>query len=120
MFGYGEWLLPFLSLSFHGEAQKWPTFWRAEGDFLPGAKGDRVFYERGLNVRGEGLETLARRVLPYFQRTDTHFARISKRRPKKKRMNSPRLWRANASSSANTAKPATSQRATVEKQRCTV
>ncbi len=69
----GDWLLPFLPLSFHGEAQKWPTFWRAEGDFLPGAKGDRVFYERGLNVRDEGLEILARRVLPYFQRTDTHF-----------------------------------------------
>ena len=69
----GEWLLDFLPLSFHGEAEKWPTFWRMEGDFLPDAKGDRVFYERGLNVRGEGVQTLARRVLPYFQRTDTHF-----------------------------------------------
>jgi hypothetical protein len=69
----GEWLLDFLPLSFEGEAEKWPTFWRMEGDFLPDAKGDRVVYERGLNVKPEGVETLVRRVLPYFQRTDTHF-----------------------------------------------
>jgi hypothetical protein len=69
----GQFLLDFLPLSFHGEAEKWPTFWRATQDFLPQAQGDRVFYQRGLCVRGEGLETLVQRVLPYFQRTDTHF-----------------------------------------------
>jgi hypothetical protein len=66
-------LLDFLPISFAGEAKLWPTFWRANDAFLPQAKGDRVFYERGLNVLGEGCQTLAQRVLPYFQRTDTHF-----------------------------------------------
>jgi hypothetical protein len=70
----GEFLLDFLPLSFHGEAAKWPTYWRATPEFLPHAKGDRVHYERGLNARGDGLQTLASRVLPYFQRTDTHFS----------------------------------------------
>lgn len=69
----GELALDFLPISFAGEAKMWPTFWRASAAFLPQAKGDRVFYERGLNVQGEGCETLVRRVLPYFQRTDTHF-----------------------------------------------
>ncbi len=79
----GEFLLDFLPLSFEGESPKWPTFWRSNAEFLPEMKGDRVFYERGLNVRGlngngldgggVGTEVLLQRVLPYFQRTDTHF-----------------------------------------------
>jgi hypothetical protein len=42
---------------------------------LAGFAGDKVFYQRGLNVRGgKGTRTLAERVLPYFQRTDEHFS----------------------------------------------
>jgi hypothetical protein len=70
----GNWLLGFLPLQFEGEAERWPTYWRVQNSFLPHVKGDRVFYERGLNVRAEGSQALAQRVLPYFQRTDVHFS----------------------------------------------
>ncbi len=69
-----NWLFDFLPLQFEGEAERWPTFWRVSSDFLPHVKGDRVFYERGLNVRAQGAQVLAQRVLPYFQRTDVHFS----------------------------------------------
>jgi hypothetical protein len=69
----GKFLLDFLPLTFHGETEKWPTYWRAASEFLPEINGDRVFYERGLNVTADGGEILIRRVLPYFRRTDVTY-----------------------------------------------
>jgi len=86
--------LPVLPLKFAGEAEKWPTYWRIRREFvarsgvanatqnetgdslcLAGLAGDRVCYQRGMNVRGgKGTRVLADRVLPYFQRDDTHFS----------------------------------------------
>lgn len=71
----GQWALDFLPLKFEGEAEKWPTFWRAKEQFDAGlALSDRVHYERGLNVAPQELEVLVERVLPYFQRTDVTFS----------------------------------------------
>ncbi len=70
----GEWALDFLPLDFAGEAEKWPTFWRAKAEFEANLSlSDRVHYARGFNVVPEGLEILVERVLPYFQRTDARF-----------------------------------------------
>ncbi len=54
----GRWALDFLPLAFDGEAEKFPTYWRARAAFAPGlAVSDRVFYARGLNVLpGAGTE----------------------------------------------------------------
>ena len=71
----GKWALDSLPLSFDGEAEAWPTYWRVRREAAPGMAGsDRVFYQRGMNVAAEGLTILADRVLPYFQRTDEHFS----------------------------------------------
>ena len=68
--------LPFLPIKFSGEAEKWPTYWRARKGFeFPVGPGDKVCYQRGMNVRGgKGTRVLADRVLPYFQRDDRHFS----------------------------------------------
>jgi hypothetical protein len=76
--GFGEdgrWKLDFLPLEFHGEVEKFPTYWRTTEAFWKEAKGsDRVFYEAGLQVTGgEDTNVLIERVLPYFKRTDAHF-----------------------------------------------
>lgn len=72
----GNWALGFLPLSFHGEVEKFPTYWRARREFAPGMSGsDRVFYAQGLNARGgKGTRVLVERVLPYFKRTDLTFS----------------------------------------------
>ncbi|MGI4787701.1 MAG: alpha-L-fucosidase [Janthinobacterium lividum] len=72
----GQWALDFLPLSFHGETDRWPNYWRVRPEFSPELnRSDRVFYTRGLNaVGGDGTEILADRVPPYFQRTDIHFS----------------------------------------------
>ena len=71
----GSWKLDFLPLTFHGQVEKFPTYWRTAEAFWKEARGsDRVFYEAGLEVTGgEGAEVLIERVLPYFKRTDAHF-----------------------------------------------
>ena len=71
----GEWALEFLPLQFEGDGEKYPTFWRVNEKFAPAlALGERVVYSRGKNVLADGLEVLAQRVLPYFQRTDVTFS----------------------------------------------
>ena len=71
----GEWALEFLPLRFEGDGEKFPTFWRVSESFAPAlALGERVVYHQGKNVLSDGLEVLAQRVLPYFQRTDVFFS----------------------------------------------
>jgi hypothetical protein len=72
----GEWALDFLPLSFKGEADKYPTFWRARRAFWPElSASDRVVYSKGMNViPGAGVDVLVDRVLPYFNRTDLTFS----------------------------------------------
>jgi hypothetical protein len=74
----GHWALGFLPLKFEGEADKFPTYWRAEENFWPaGSSSDRVFYGQGTNVVADeqsATQVLVRRVDPYFQRTDAHFS----------------------------------------------
>jgi hypothetical protein len=72
----GKWALDFLPLEFHGEVEKFPTYWRAREDFDAAMhRSDRVFYQQGLNVSGgEGTRILVDRVLPYFKRTDVTFS----------------------------------------------
>lgn len=71
----GDWALNFLPLQFAGDGEKYPTFWRVNEDFAPHlALGERVIYAQGKNVKTDGLEVLAQRVLPYFQRTDVTFS----------------------------------------------
>ena len=72
----GSWALDFLPLEFKGTTSKWPTYWRIPHSFNPDfSQGDRVFYERGLNVLGgEGTHVLVERVLPYFRRNDFSFS----------------------------------------------
>ena len=70
----GEWALPFLPLTFHGETSKYPTFWRSTPTFwADAADSDRVIYSAGMNALAPGTETLIHRVLPYFKRTDAHY-----------------------------------------------
>ncbi len=69
----GRWGLPSVPLSFEGEVEMWPNYWRARPDFSVEHGGnDRVCYRRGLKVRGG--KTLVDRVLPYFQRTEERFS----------------------------------------------
>jgi len=72
----GNWALDFLPLSFAGEVEKYPTFWRAKKSFDSDmSRSDRVFYGQGMNVKkGKGLKVLVDRVLPYFKRTDVTFS----------------------------------------------
>jgi hypothetical protein len=72
----GNWALDFLPLSFHGEVDKYPTYWRARDTFWPEfSKSDRVAYSQGVNVEGgAGSEVLIDRVLPYFKRSDVKFS----------------------------------------------
>lgn len=72
----GHWALDFLPLSFDGEVEKHPTFWRAKKSFAPEmSASDRVFYAQGMNVKkGKGLKVLVERVLPYFKRSDITFS----------------------------------------------
>jgi len=72
----GKWALDFLPLTFEGEVEKFPTYWRARAAFDPVLSiSDRVFYQQGLNVvPGAGTEILVDRILPYFKRTDLHFS----------------------------------------------
>jgi len=72
----GKWALDFLPLSFHGEVEKFPSFWRAQASFWPkAAKSDRVFYTQGMNaLGGKGTSVLIERVLPYFNRTDVTYS----------------------------------------------
>ena len=71
----GRWALDFLPLTFHGEVEKFPTYWRSRPEFSREmSSSDRVFYQQGRNVRGgEGTAVLVDRVLPYFKRTDVQF-----------------------------------------------
>jgi len=71
----GKFVLDFLPLTFHGDGEKFPTYWRAT-DEMRGVLGtsDRVFYQAGVNVTGgHGTRVLSERVLPYFNRTDIRF-----------------------------------------------
>lgn len=72
----GKWALDFLSLSFAGSVEKYPTYWRAREDFWPElAHSDRVIYSQGANLKpSRNLEVLVDRVLPYFRRTDLTFS----------------------------------------------
>jgi hypothetical protein len=71
-----QWALDFLPFSFHGEVEKYPTFWRTQAGFIESmASSDRVFYEQGLQVKaGAGSQTLVERVLPYFKRTAINYS----------------------------------------------
>ena len=72
----GKWALDFLPLSFSGETEKYPTYWRARPDFDAALhRSDRVFYQRGMNATGgDKTHVLVDRVLPYFKRTDVTFS----------------------------------------------
>lgn len=71
-----EHALDFLPLSFHGEVDKYPTYWRAKKDFSADmSRSDRVFYQAGIFAKGgAGTQVLVDRVLPYFKRTDVKFS----------------------------------------------
>lgn len=72
----GKWALDFLPISFAGDDDNFPTFWRAAPSFWPemGAS-DRVVYSQGTNViAGRGCRVLVRRVPPYFKRSDLKFS----------------------------------------------
>ena len=72
---HGEWALDFLPVKYLGELEMQPTYWRATKEFWPEVSAsDRVFYEPGLKLEPtENSRVLVDRVLPYFERTDTHF-----------------------------------------------
>lgn len=72
----GNWALDFIPLSFDGEVEEYPTFWRAKKTFAPDmSESDRVFYEAGMNVKkGKETKVLVDRVLPYFKRTALTFS----------------------------------------------
>jgi Hypothetical glycosyl hydrolase 6 len=71
----GTWALDFLPVQYQGELEIKPTYWRTSPEFwLEAHRSDRVFYEPGLNFSClPGAWILVDRVLPYFERTDTHF-----------------------------------------------
>lgn len=71
----GHWALDFLPLTFAGDTEKFPTYWRPRPTFWSErAASDRVIYAQGANViPGSGTEILVDRVPPYFRRTDLTF-----------------------------------------------
>ena len=72
----GKWALPPMAFAAAvSKAAGKPVYWRARADFDPDmAQADRVIYERGRDVHaGRGATVLIDRVLPYFDRTDSHF-----------------------------------------------
>ena len=71
----GRWALDFLPVRVDGELEITPTFWRTKPDFWSEAStSDRVMDTPGLKLSGlTGAHTLVDRVLPYFQRSDTHY-----------------------------------------------
>lgn len=72
----GHWALDFLPLTFHGETEKFPTFWRVQDSFNTSmSASDRVFYQSGMQIKaGKGAKVLVDRVLPYFKRTAVTFS----------------------------------------------
>jgi hypothetical protein len=72
----GDRAMDFLPLTFVGETEKFPTYWRARASFDRAmSRSDRVFYEAGMCVRpGRGIRVLIDRVLPYFKRTAVTFS----------------------------------------------
>lgn len=70
-----RWALDFLPLSFAGDTELFPTYWRARASFWPElSASDRVLYAQGANViPGPGVDVLVDRVPPYFRRTDLTF-----------------------------------------------
>jgi hypothetical protein len=68
-------LLPGLPLRRLGTVDKFPTYWRVAPEFVPAlARSERVFYSAGEEVvAGAGTKVLARRVLPYFRRTEAAY-----------------------------------------------
>lgn len=89
----GEWALESLPLSFDGDVEKYPTYWRARRSFAPEiCQGDRVVYARGTNVRKvKGLRVLIDRVLPYFKRSDLKFSSHAQTPPVEKPSKYPAL-----------------------------
>jgi hypothetical protein len=71
----GRWALDFLPLSFRGDVEEFPTYWRASKPLQPAlGSSDRVVYSQGANVvAGKGTHILVQRVLPYFKRSDLKF-----------------------------------------------
>jgi hypothetical protein len=72
----GKWpLASEIPLSFDGEIDRYPSYWRARTEFAPQLAGsDRVVYEPGMRVQARGeARVLVDRVLPYFKRTDLTF-----------------------------------------------
>ena len=72
----GRWALDFLPLSFAGDGEKFPTYWRAKKQFWSElSASDRVIYSQGTNViAGRNTRILVDRILPYFKRTDLKFS----------------------------------------------
>jgi hypothetical protein len=72
----GNWALDFIPLTFSGEEDRFPTYWRATKRFDPEmADSDRVVYAQGMKVRRpKGAHILVDRVLPYFKRTAVTFS----------------------------------------------
>lgn len=69
-------LLPGIPLRCTGVVERFPTYWRTSSDFHSAlSRSDRVIYLPGQNVvAGKGTTILARRVLPYFKRTQLKFS----------------------------------------------
>jgi hypothetical protein len=72
----GQWALPSLPLRHEGEVAAYPTYWRTTARLDPAGIGsERVFYQRGANVRpAAGVEVWVERVVPYFRRSDVRFS----------------------------------------------
>lgn len=72
----GAWALDFLPITPAGEAERFPSYWRARPGFWPElSASDRVVYAQGANIAaGRGVEVLIDRVPPYFNRTDLTFS----------------------------------------------
>lgn len=68
--------IPGVAITSAGQVELYPTYWRATEAFSPAlARSDRVVYLPGeVITAGRGTTVLARRVLPYFKRTDLTFS----------------------------------------------
>ncbi len=72
----GQCSLPGIAFSSSGKVDRFPTYWRTEATFEPAlARSDRVVYLPGETITcAIDTEILARRVLPYFKRTELKFS----------------------------------------------
>ncbi len=85
----GLWALDFLPLTFHGDVEKFPTYWRSRSDFSQEmSRATGYFTTRGATSK-EGREPLFWSIVccPILREPTSHSVRISKRRRSRRPMN---------------------------------